>query len=135
MLITCTKITLDSRKLLKWHLGSCYWLLVAINYSYTSLSHWWNFWVYNTYFIHFTWNNFHKNALPWFRSWTYAWHYWHPPNIGTRYIHQTSKPKVSLFLLNKFPSSLPLFSQLTNAKDWPFKELSLDCSYIHPNEN
>jgi hypothetical protein len=28
--------------------------------------------------------------------------------------------KVSLFLLNKFPLSLPLFSQLTNAKDKPF---------------
>jgi len=102
------KITLNPRKLLKWHLGSCYWLLVAINYNYTSLSHWWNFRIYNICFIHFTWNNIHKNAFPWpsFKSWTYAWHYWHPPNIGMRYIHQTSKPKVSLFQLNKFPSSL-----------------------------
>jgi hypothetical protein len=66
------KITLDPRKLLKWHLGSCYWLLVAINYNYTSLSHWWNFWVYNTCFIHFIWNTLYKNALPWpsFKSWT-----------------------------------------------------------------
>jgi hypothetical protein len=42
--------------------------------------------------------------------------------------------KVSLFLLNKFSSSMPLFSQLTNAKDRPFQELSLDDSYIHPNK-
>ncbi len=127
------KITLDPRKLLKWHLGSCYWLLVARNYNYTSLRHWWNFRGCNTCFIHFIWNNPYENALPWprFRSWTSAWHYWHPPNIGLKYIHQTSKPKVSLFLLNKFPSSLPLFSQLTNTKDWPFSKLSLDCSYIH----
>jgi hypothetical protein len=26
-----------------------------------------------------------------FKSWTYAQHYWHPPNIGIKCIPQTSK--------------------------------------------
>jgi hypothetical protein len=41
----------------------------------------------------------HKIAWPWpsLKSWTSAWHYWHPTNIGTRCIHQTSKLKFHCF--------------------------------------
>jgi hypothetical protein len=73
-----------------------YWLLETIIIHHQVID---EFMGIHTYFIHVTWNSFHNFFWPWpsLKFWISSKHYWHPPNIGTRCIHQTSKPKFHYF--------------------------------------
>ncbi len=119
MPIMCTKNNSRPKEVVNGTLGHVIGYQLPKNCNYTSPNHWWNLWVYNTCLIHITWNSFHKFAWPWpnFRSWTSTWHYWHAPNIGTRCIHQISKPKFHYFYWTNSHRPYLYSHRLTNAKD------------------